>query len=135
LKPTFSSMYKHKIPEDLSCGIVIAMKVFGAKWKPCILDAIRHGYKRPSEMHKQIADATPRVIDMQLQELENIGIVEKKAFGGFPLRTEYNLTEIGKTVLPIIDSMEKWGRANKQLFGEDSNRDNFSPVAETAGCR
>ncbi len=115
-------MYTHKIPEDLNCGIVIAMKVFGAKWKPCILDAIRRGYNRPTDIHKQITEATPRVLDMQLRELEKTGIVEKKAFGGYPLHTEYNLTNIGQTLLPIIDSMDKWGVESKHLFGEQQEQ-------------
>ncbi len=109
-------MYTHKIPEILNCGIVIAMKVFGAKWKPCILDAIHRGYKRPTDIHKQISQATPRVIGMQLRELEKAGIVEKKIFGGYPLHTEYNLTKAGKSLLPIINSLDEWGIENKHLF-------------------
>ena len=46
-------MYERKIPEDLDCGIIVAMKVFGAKWKPCIIDAINRGYNRPRELHRE----------------------------------------------------------------------------------
>lgn len=42
-------MYTRKKPEDLDCGIEVAMRVFGGKWKPCIIDAINRGKKRPSE--------------------------------------------------------------------------------------
>jgi DNA-binding HxlR family transcriptional regulator len=109
-------MYTRKTQEDLNCGIVIAMKVLGAKWKPCILDAISKGYKRPSEIHKMIPEATPRVIDMQLKELENQGMVEKYASRSFPLHTEYFLTEVGHSILPVIQAMDKWGTKNARLF-------------------
>jgi DNA-binding HxlR family transcriptional regulator len=109
-------MHIRKIPEDLSCGIVVAMKVFGAKWKPCILDAIHRGYTRPSQMQRQILGAAPRVITTQLKELENMGIVQKTALGTFPLHTEYRLTEVGKSILPIIHRMDSWGVQHLALF-------------------
>ncbi|WP_316812315.1 helix-turn-helix domain-containing protein [Pedobacter heparinus] len=107
--------YERKIPEDLDCGITIFMKAMGAKWKPCIIDAIRQGFTRPSEIHKQIA-ATPRVIDMQLSELEAQGMVAKKLHDGFPLRVNYSLTERGKHLLPIIALMDEWGCLHREIF-------------------
>lgn len=118
-------MYQRKTPEDLECGITIAMKVFGAKWKPCILDAIQRGFKRPSEMHREIKGATPRVIDMQLRELEIAGVVVKYNSAGFPLYTEYSLTDTGCSILPIIDQMNEWGLMHKQLVREGD----FQPIS------
>lgn len=110
-------MYERKIPEDLDCGITVAMKVFGGKWKPCIIDAINRGYRRPSEMHKQIP-ATPRVIDMQLRELEEHGVLSKTVYPGLPLKVEYYLTEIGYSIIPIIESLDRWGFANRHVMTE-----------------
>jgi DNA-binding HxlR family transcriptional regulator len=104
--------YERKTPEDLDCGITVFMKVLGAKWKPCIVDLIDKGYQRPSELHRQLAAATPRVIDMQLSELEAYGVVSKKVQEGFPLRVDYSLTEMGRNLLPIVASMDQWGEAN-----------------------
>jgi DNA-binding HxlR family transcriptional regulator len=108
-------MKQRKIPEDLDCGLTISMKVFGAKWKPCIIDAIHKGFRRPSQMHREIATASPRVIDMQLRELERFGVVKKKVFMEVPLRTEYHLTDTGKSLLPIIHTLNVWGEKNKHL--------------------
>ena len=113
-------MYQRKTPEDLECGITIAMKVFGAKWKPCLLDAIQRGFRRPSEMHREIKGATPRVLDMQLRELEVSGIVEKYQSTGFPLYTEYTLTDLGRTIMPVIDRINEWGLQYKELISEES---------------
>lgn len=111
-------MYERKIPEDLECGITVAMKIFGGKWKPCILDAIDKGFRRPSEMHRQIP-ATPRVIDMQLRELEEHGVVCKTVYPGLPLKVEYELTETGRSIMPIIASLDQWGYANRHLVSEN----------------
>ncbi len=91
------------------------MKVFGAKWKPCIIDAINKGFTRPSQMHREITAATPRVIDMQLRELEQYGIVEKTVYVEVPLRTEYKLTNTGKSLLPVLAIINRWGLQNKHL--------------------
>lgn len=117
--------YERKTPEDLDCGVTVFMKVLGAKWKPCIVDLISKGYKRPSEIHKQLITATPRVIDMQLSELESYGIVSKKVQKGFPLRVDYFLTEMGKSLLPVISSMDQWGsvysgQIKKVTFGKQA---------------
>ncbi|WP_018626750.1 winged helix-turn-helix transcriptional regulator [Niabella aurantiaca] len=107
--------YNRKIPEDLDCGIVVTMKVLGGKWKTCILDGINKGMKRPSELHRAIDEASPRVINMQLRELEETGIVTKTVYPGLPLRVEYRLTGLGMSLLPIITLIDKWGIEHNHL--------------------
>lgn len=107
-------MYTRKKPEDLDCGIEVAMKVFVGKWKPCILDSLRTGNRRPSEIHRFIPSASPRVLNMQLRELENYKLVSKIIYPGLPPRVEYSLTDMGRSVLPIIALMDNWGKANRE---------------------
>lgn len=109
-------MYKRKIPLDLSCGIRITMSVIGSKWKPCIIDALRNGSKRPSQLHREIPEAVSRVLDQNLRELEEHGIVVKKIFPELPPHSEYYLTDLGKTLLPVIDFMEDWGEEHRNQF-------------------
>lgn len=116
-------MYERKIKEDLDCGIVVAMKVFGAKWKPCIIDAISRGVKRPSELHREITTTSARVIDMQLSELVEYGIVSKKIYAGFPLCVEYSLTETGETIVPILMQLNAWGLKNKDLVKKTGDKE------------
>ncbi|WP_315815425.1 helix-turn-helix domain-containing protein [Paraflavitalea speifideaquila] len=125
-------MYEKKIKEDLDCGIYLAMKVFGAKWKPCIIDAINRGAKRPSELQRAINTASPRVIEMQLSELIRFGVITKEVFGGFPLYVEYSLTGLGKSILPILVQMEAWGQTNKEFIKSrngDTEMDNKTEVS------
>lgn len=107
-------MYLKKKPEDLDCGIELAHKVFGGKWKPCIIDAIKKGDQRPSQIHRAISSATPRVLNMQLKELVDYKVVTKKIYPGLPPRVEYQLTALGEGILPIIAIMDAWGIKNKE---------------------
>lgn len=85
------------------------MEVMGGKWKSCILLELMREAKRPSELHRHFTDASPRVIDQQLKELEAHGMISKKIFAELPPRSEYSITEQGKTLIPIIEQLEKWG--------------------------
>lgn len=110
-------MYERKIKEDLDCGITVAMKIFGAKWKPCIIDAINRGFQRPSEIHRALGTSA-RVIEMQLSELADFGVVEKEIFPGFPLCVKYSLTALGESTLSIIGALDNWGTIHKDLIKE-----------------
>ena len=102
-------MYRKKIPFDIDCGVKIAMEVIGGKWKSCIIQELDKGPKRPSELHRYFDDASPRVINQQLKELEIHGMIQKKIFSELPPHTEYSITEQGRTLLPSIEQLEKWG--------------------------
>lgn len=111
-------MYTKKIEEDLDCGIRVAAKVFGGKWKCCILDAIHRGINRPADIGRYITDASARVIEMQLAELLFFGAIEKCAEEGFPKRTEYRLTPLGESILPILEQMDRWGLTHSEFIKE-----------------
>ena len=115
-------MYERKIKEDLDCGIIVAMKVFGAKWKPCIIDAISRGTKRPSELHREIKSTSQRVIEMQLSELATYGVVSKTIYPGFPLCVEYSLTPMGESILPILAELNAWGIKHKEVVKKINNQ-------------
>jgi DNA-binding HxlR family transcriptional regulator len=114
-------MYERKIKDDLDCGITVALKIFGGKWKPCIIDAISRGAKRPSELHREITTTSPRVIDMQLSELITYGVLSKTIQPGFPLYVEYCLTPLGESILPILAHLNEWGIKNKEVAKKLSN--------------
>ncbi|NDI97487.1 helix-turn-helix transcriptional regulator [Flavobacterium sp. LaA7.5] len=105
-------MYAKKIEEDLDCGIRVAFKIFGGKWKLCIIDAINKGITRPIDIQKEIRIASQRVIEIQLAELLSYGVVEKCSEDVYPKKSEYELTEIGKTILPVLKQIDTWGTAN-----------------------
>ncbi len=115
-------MYARKNTEDLDCGIRVAEKIFGGKWKPCIIDAISKGITRPSEIHRSISNSTLRVIEMQLAELLFFGVVEKCSEEDvYPKRSEYALTPLGKSILPILEQIDRWGVVHSDFVKSRQN--------------
>ncbi|MDR7132211.1 DNA-binding HxlR family transcriptional regulator [Algoriphagus sp. 4150] len=114
----WESMYTRKIDEDLDCGIRVALKIFGGKWKLCIIDAINKGIVRPVEIHKNIPDSSLRVIEIQLAELLFFGVVDKCSEDVYPKKSEYELTALGKSLLPILAQIDSWGMAHSEFVKE-----------------
>lgn len=112
-------MYQKKIPELLDCGLAVAIKVIGGKWKAWIIDCIRRGVSRPSAIHREMQAVNPRIINLHLKELEEVGIIYKEIFAEVPARVEYRLTPVGESLLPVIDVMEQWGNAHKDYINRN----------------
>lgn len=123
-------MYERKTPLTIDCGLHLTKEVLNGKWKPALLNAISMDIKRPSEMLRLLPDATRRVLNVQLKELEGHGIVEKKTYPQLPPKVEYSLTEIGWSLMPIIDAMNQWGDANRSFLETVITQD--PKIAETS---
>lgn len=102
-------MYDRKIPRKVDCGISFIMEIIGGKWKPCLIYYIDQGARRPSELQRQNPTATRRVLNQQLKELEEHGIVKRVVYAELPPKVEYSLTEMGCSLLPVIHTMYNWG--------------------------
>ena len=107
-------MYKRKIPVTLDCGLDLVAEVLYGKWKVKLLYFISEGYKRPSELQRKIPVASRRVLNMQLKELEQHELITKTIYSQIPLKVEYGLTEFGKTLIPVINTLGKWGDKNEK---------------------
>lgn len=109
--------YERKIPVDMNCPLRLTMSLIESKWKLCILDELRSGAPlRPSEIHKRLPEAASRVLDIQLKEMTGDGLVGKQVFPELPPRSEYRITALGASLLPIVDEMLRWGEAHMALF-------------------
>ncbi len=109
--------YEKKIPVDLDCPLRLTMSLIGSKWKSCILDELRtYGSMRPSEIHKRLPEAAPRVLDLQLKEMVGDGLVVKTIYPELPPRSEYSITDLGMSLIPIIDAMLQWGQEHFDIF-------------------
>jgi DNA-binding HxlR family transcriptional regulator len=106
-------MYKKKIPVTLNCGLDLIGEVLYGKWKIRLLYFIDQGYLRPSDLQKKIPDASPRVLFMQLKELENHGLVNRMSYPEIPPRVEYRVSEFGKTLIPVINALGQWADENQ----------------------
>ncbi len=102
-------MYERKIPLSLNCGLDLIGEVLYGKWKIRLLWFINEGHKRPSELQRKIPDASRRVLNMQLKELEEHELVCKKIYPVVPPKVEYSLTGFGETLIPVISVLGQWG--------------------------
>lgn len=110
--------YERKIPIDLDCGVTIYQMMVGGKWKPYLINCMNRGIHRPSELLHAIPGSTKRVLAQQLSEMEQMGIITKTVYPETPPRTEYELTDIGMSLIPIIRMMDEWGLKHNDLFNE-----------------
>jgi len=102
-------MYERKIIPNLNCGLDLIGEVLYGKWKIRLLWFIDQGHKRPSELQRKIPDASRRVLNMQLKELEDYELVSKVIYPVVPPKVEYSLTDFGKTLIPVIAVIGNWG--------------------------
>ncbi len=102
-------MYERKIQPNWNCGLDLIGEVLYGKWKIRLLWFINEGHKRPSELQRKIPDATRRVLNIQLNELEEHGLVAKKIYPVVPPKVEYSLSEKGLSLMPVLDEICYWG--------------------------
>ncbi|MGE8427509.1 MAG: winged helix-turn-helix transcriptional regulator [Sphingobacterium sp.] len=106
-------MYERKIIPNLNCGLDLIGEVLYGKWKIRLLWFIDQGHKRPSELQRKIPDASRRVLNIQLKELEDHELVMKKIYPVVPPKVEYSLTHLGMSLIPIISALGQWGDQNE----------------------
>src|SRR6187551_344389 len=107
-------MYERKILPNLNCGLDLIGEVLYGKWKIRLLWFINEGHKRPSELQRKIPDATRRVLNIQLKELEDHELITKKIYPVVPPKVEYSLTEFGQTLIPVISVLGDWGNKHEE---------------------
>lgn len=101
-------MYERKTIPNLNCGLDLIGEVLYGKWKIRLLWFIDQGHKRPSELQRKIPDATRRVLNVQLKELEDHELVTKTIYPVVPPKVEYELTDFGKSLIPVIATLGEW---------------------------
>ncbi len=106
-------MRERKIPLNLNCGLDLIGEVLYGKWKIRLLWFINEGYKRPSELQRKIPDASRRVLNAQLNELEQHELITKIIYPVMPPKVEYSLTNFGKTLIPVIGALGQWSDENE----------------------
>ncbi len=86
--------------------------MIGSKWTILILHELCEGTKRFGELQKSLDGISPKTLSLRLQQMEKNGILKKKVFAEVPPHVEYSLTEKGKSLKHIIDSMDTWGESS-----------------------
>ena len=101
---------KNELP---ACPVETTLTLIGDKWKVLILRDLMPGTKRFGELKKSIGTVSQKVLTAQLRAMEESGLVHREVYAEVPPRVEYSLTELGKSLKPIPDSLRAWGEAYK----------------------
>ncbi|QGK74158.1 helix-turn-helix domain-containing protein [Flavobacterium sp. SLB02] len=101
---------QEKAAENKVCPLEIAVNTISGKWKIPIVWQINEGKKRPSEFLRGIAKVDRRVLNQQLKEMEQDGILTKESFNELPPRVEYSLTETGRKLVDVLWLLNDWGK-------------------------
>lgn len=100
-------MHQEKV--TFTCPVEATLSLIGGKYKPIIL---WHLIKQPlhyMELQRLIPNATPKMLSQQLRDLEKCGMILREVIPEKPPRTIYSLTNFGKSIIPVLDSMCDWG--------------------------
>lgn len=102
-------MYQKKLEPDIRCPLEYGLELFGGKWKSRIICVLNEkGTLRYSSIRKEMLNVTDAVLASTLKELIRDGLVSRKQYEEIPPRVEYSLTDRGKSVVPILQSICKW---------------------------
>ena len=92
-----------------ACPVETTLMLIGDKWKVLILRDLMPGTRRFGELKKSIGSVSQKELTAQLRDMEAKGLVSRKVYAEVPPRVEYSLTDLGKSLKPILDAMWVWG--------------------------
>ena len=99
-------MLKKDLP---ACPVELTLLLISNKWKVLIIRDLLEGTKRFSELKKSITNISQKVLTSNLREMEENELLTRKVYPEVPPRVEYTLTDIGYSLKPLLDDMDKWG--------------------------
>ena len=91
------------------CPVEATLDLIGGKYKALILWHLSEGTLRFSELRRVITNATPKMLTQQLRELESQSLISREVFPVVPPKVEYSLTDLGRSLMPILVAMRDWG--------------------------
>ena len=96
-----------------ACPVETTLSLIGDKWKVLILRDLMPGTKRFGELKKSIGSVSQKVLTAQLRDMEANGLVNRTVYAEVPPRVEYSLTELGRSLNPVLDALRNWGEQYK----------------------
>ena len=95
------------------CPVETTLALIGDKWKVLILRDLLAGTKRFKELQRSVGKVSQKVLTQQLRSMESDGLVHREVYAEVPPRVEYSLTDLGRSLAPVIDAMRVWGEGFK----------------------
>lgn len=108
-----SSNFENEKFLEYDCPFMTTLRFIGKRWKPAVLWKIQKGKIRFNQLKESLPYISDKMLANTVKELEADGIIEKLVFNEVPLRVEYKLTTFGKSLLPVLETMNTWGTETK----------------------
>ncbi len=96
-----------------ACPVETTLTLISDKWKVLILRDLMNGTMRFGELRKSIGQVSQKVLTAQLRQMEGSGLLTRTVYPEVPPRVEYTLTDLGRSLKPILDAMWEWGEEYK----------------------
>lgn len=111
------------------CSVEAAIGLLDGKWKCIVLwHLLKLEVMRFNEIRKSIPNVTPRMLTNQLRELEEDGLIIRTVYPQVPPKVEYQLSELGKSLEPILIALKQWGDTHIGLYGKPHPQDSDENV-------
>jgi DNA-binding HxlR family transcriptional regulator len=94
---------------DSGCSVACTADIIGSKWTAVLVHDLSEGPRRFSELERSLPGISPRTLSERLRALEHEGVIVRRSYAESPPRVEYELTDKGDALLPIIDEMRRFG--------------------------
>lgn len=95
--------------ETNECPVSATLEMIGGKYKALILWHLSKETMRYSDLRKRITGATAKMLTQQLRELESDELIHREVYPVIPPKVEYSLTQLGKSLMPVLVTMRDWG--------------------------
>jgi DNA-binding HxlR family transcriptional regulator len=100
-----------KSRKAVGCAVEDTLRVIGGRWKVMVLYYLVDATRRFNELNRLLAGISARTLAQQLRELERDGVLRRRAYAEIPPRVEYSLTELGRSLKPVLRAMHDWGES------------------------
>lgn len=93
------------------CPVEVTVSLIENKWKVLIIRDLLSGTKRFGELKKSIDGISQKVLTSQLRDMETSGLINRKVYAEVPPRVEYSLTDLGRSLSPVLMALKEWGES------------------------
>lgn len=99
------------------CPSIYAAQVVGGQWAIAICCYLSHGKLRYAELRDDLPNISARMLSLQLKQLQQQQIIQRQVYAEVPVRVEYQLTEIGMQLIPVLEALAHWGTLHQDYIG------------------
>lgn len=97
--------------KEYFCSLELVMEMIGGKWKPIVLYHLKQGTMRSGDLQRSLKGISNKMFTQTVRELEQTGLLERIVYPTVPPKVEYKLSPMGESVIPVIDTLNTWGRS------------------------